>query len=91
MDISGDYDLFLADFGANCLLASTAFKGILDTPDQVVLDGVATVTEYLLTYKTSAVALVYGSAITVGGVAYTVDETRMIDDGIFSKASLKKV
>jgi hypothetical protein len=34
--------------------------------------------------------LIYGNSITVAGTAYTVRETRLIDDGAFVEIGLQK-
>jgi hypothetical protein len=48
-------------------------------------------TDYQLTAKASDFGgLKYNDAITVDGVAYTVRETRLIDDGRMCEVSLMK-
>lgn len=89
----GDQDLntFLQDFGVkvehNCKIGI----GILDTPDQVFIDGIVSSTMYQLTYKTGDFDLRFDDPITVNSVKYKVKDTLMIDDGAFSKVMLAKI
>jgi hypothetical protein len=84
-------DVFLSDFGATVVSGGTTGKGILDMPTEIVAGGMVLTTDYALTFKTATFpALGYGSALTVDGVAYTVREVRLQDDGVFSIAYLQK-
>lgn len=88
-----DLDAFLADFGLPCVAGVVSFTGILDQPDEVLnlTHADALSREYDLTYKTAAVTLTRGGALTVDGVAFTVREApRQIDDGAFTRARLSK-
>lgn len=88
-----DLDDFLADFGVPCTAGSTSFVALLDQADELLdLTRVAAHSrEYLITYRTSAVSLTRGQAVTVDGVAYTLREApRQVDDGAFSRALLSK-
>jgi hypothetical protein len=84
---------FLADFGKTCQIGSgDTFKGILDSPADVIAGGVAITREYLLTAKTSDVSSASrGTAMTVDSVNYTVRENLPIDDATFSELLLSKV
>lgn len=83
-------DEFLADFGKTVVFNGTTVKGILDMPTEVLSGNMVLSTDYQLTFKTSALALSYASAITVDGIAYTVKSVRQVDDGTFSIADLQK-
>jgi hypothetical protein len=87
-----DLDAFLQD-ASSCTFGNTSFKGWLDAPENDAniqsLTGVVS-TDYKLTYKSADAALVKGSAVTVDGVSFTVHDSLAIDDGKFSKATLKK-
>jgi hypothetical protein len=65
--------------------------GILDMPGQLLADGMVISTDYRLTAKASDFGgLKYNDSITVDGVAYTVRETQLIDDGRMCEVSLMK-
>ena len=82
---------FLYDFGVSCTAGATTALGILDMPSQVVAGDMVLTTDYVLTaLATDFGNLVYGDAITVASVAYTVRETRLIDDGSFVEIALQK-
>jgi len=84
-------DTYLADFGVDCVAGSVTGKGILDMPSQVVAGDMVLTTDYALTAKAADFGnLVYGSEITVNGAAYTVRETRLLDDGIFCELALQR-
>lgn len=84
--------LNLNEFAVNCKIgAGGQFKGILDSPMDVIAGGVALSREYLLTAKTSDVSeAARGTSITVDSVKYTVRENRPVDDGLFSELLLSK-
>tara|TARA_R100001443_G_scaffold18113_1_gene28845 strand:- start:4548 stop:4835 length:288 start_codon:yes stop_codon:yes gene_type:complete len=82
---------YLTDFGVECTSGSTSAFAILDQPSQVVMDGMVLFTDYLLIAKNSDFgSLKSGDSITCSGVAYTVRETRIQDDGSFVEISLQK-
>lgn len=90
--ITEDLNLFLNDFGVTCTSGATTGIGILDMPSQVVADGVVLTTDYRLTCKASEFgSLLYGDAITVGGVHYQVREVMQIDDGQFVEIMLTRL
>ena len=65
--------------------------GILDMPGQLLADGMVISTDYQLTCKAADFGnLKYNDSISVDGVAYTVRDTRLIDDGRFCEVSLMK-
>lgn len=88
---SQDFDLFLQDFGVPVEHDCKKGIGILDTPDQVFIDGQISSTMYQLTYKTSAFNMKFDDPVKVNSINYKVKETLMIDDGAFSKVMLAKV
>lgn len=84
--------LSLSEFAVTCQIgAGSEFKGILDSPMDVIAGGIALSREYLLTAKTSDVSsAARGTSITVDSAAYTVRENRPVDDGLFSELLLSK-
>jgi hypothetical protein len=91
MALSENLSAFLDDFGVSCTSGATTAMGILDMPGQILADGMVISTDYQLTAKASDFGgLKYNDAITVDGVAYTVRETRLIDDGRMCEVSLMK-
>lgn len=84
-------DTFLNDFGLPVVFGSYTVKGVLDAPTEVLSGNMVLSTDYQLTFRTSALpGLAYASAITVGGIPYTVKSVRQVDDGTFSIADLQK-
>ena len=91
MAITEDLDIFLADFGVSCIAGAVTANGILDMPSQILSDGMVLSTDYTLTARASNFGtLIRGDSITVDGVAYTVRETMLIDDGKFVQIALQK-
>ncbi len=91
MAISEDLNLFLDDFGVSCTAGAVTALGLLDMPTQVLAGEMVLSTDYTLTAKAASFgSLKYGDAITVAGVAYTVRETRLVDDGAFVEIGLQK-
>lgn len=85
-------DVFLADFGVTVTDGTTTAKGILDMPSEVIAGGMVITTDYALTVKSADFpALKYDDPLTVNGVAYTVRESKLQDDGAFSVVYLSKV
>ena len=92
MALTEDLTFFLNDFGVSCTAGAVTALGILDMPGQVILDGMMVNTDYTLTARaTDFGGLIYGAAITVNGVNYSVRETRLLDDGAFCEISLQKL
>lgn len=86
-----DLDLFLADFGVTAVISGVTVKGIFDAPTNVVSDGMILTNDYILTIKTPTAGLpVYGASVTIAGAAYTVRDSRMIDDGMFCEVLVSK-
>ncbi len=91
MAITEDLNLFLDDFGVSCTAGAISALGILDMPTQVVAGDMVLSTDYTLTARAADFGgLKYGDSITVAGTAYTVRETRLIDDGAFVEIGLQK-
>jgi hypothetical protein len=64
---------YMTDFGVPCTLGAAAFTGIFDGASQRVLDGNLIDAGPQLTAASADVSTaVYGSAITVNAIAYTV-------------------
>jgi hypothetical protein len=92
MALSEDLSVFLNDFGVSVSAGAVSGLGILDMPSQVIADGVVLTTDYALTCRADQFgALKYADSVTVAGVAYTVRETRLLDDGAFVEIALSKV
>ena len=91
MALTEDLSVFLNDFGVSCTAGAVSALGILDMPTQVLAGDQILSTDYTLTAKASDFGnLLYGDAITVAGVAYTVREARLIDDGALVELGLQK-
>jgi len=91
MAFTEDLSIFLADFGVSCTAGAVTALGILDMPSQIISDGMVISTDYTLTTKATDFGdLLYGSQINVNGVAYTVRETQLIDDGKFVQIALQR-
>ncbi len=86
-----DLEVFLADFGLDCLADGVTFRGLLDEADRLVQMQRISVSadEYELTYLTGAVKLRREQLVTVGGRNFVVRELpQQIDDGAFSRATI---
>ena len=89
--ITEDLGIFLNDFGVSCTAGAVTALGILDMPTQVIAGDMVLSTDYTLTARAANFGgLKYGDSITVNSVAYTVRETRLIDDGAFVEIGLQK-
>lgn len=92
MALSEDLGVFLDDFGVSCTAGAVTALGILDMPSQIISGDMVLSTDYTLTARAADFGgLKYGDSITVATVAYTVRETRLIDDGAFVEIGLQKV
>lgn len=84
--------VFLNDFGVPVTDGATTGKGILDMPGEIIAGGMVLTTDYQLTVRASEFGnKLYGDALTVNGVNYTVKECRLMDDGAFAQIFLSKV
>lgn len=91
MALTEDLGIFLDDFGVSCTAGAVTALGILDMPSQVLAGEMVLSTDYTLTAKASDFgALIRGDSITVDGIAYTVREAMLIDDGRFVQLGLQK-
>lgn len=89
--LTDDSSLYLADFGVSVVAGDTTGLGILDMPSEVILDNQVITTDYTLTCEAAKFgALLYGSQLTVNGVAYTVRTTNLLTDGVFVQLSLQR-
>lgn len=86
-----DASTFLNDFGVEIKFNGKKGLGILDTPDQVFIDGQIQSTIYQIVYKTEEFCLEFDKSIEVDGVIYKIKEVSKMDDGLFSRAFLAKV
>jgi hypothetical protein len=76
-------DAVVVDYG------SGTFKGILDTPDNIIGGGVMVSTQYALIIKTLDVSDAKEmDEITVAGELYEIREFLKLDDGLLSKLIL---
>lgn len=84
-------DTFFDDFGVTCTAGAVTALAILDMPSQVLAGDMVLTTDYSLTAQASDFgSLKYGDSITVNSIAYTVRETRLIDDGSLVVLGLQK-
>ena len=90
--LTNDLGVFLDDpFGVSATSGATTAKVLLDQPSQVLAGDMVLHTDYQVTAKASDFgSLIAGASITVDSVAYTVRETRLIDDGLLCEISLQK-
>jgi hypothetical protein len=83
---------FFPDFGVNAVHGAASAKVLFDRVTREVLDGLVLDEEASITLAASALpALARGEAVTVNGVAYTVREVQLIDDGLVKRVTLRKV
>ena len=92
MALSEDPTVFLQDFGVTITSGDVSGLGILDTPGELIADGMVITTDYSVRCETSKFGgLIYGAPLTVDGVNYQVRENRLIDDGLFCEITLTKL
>jgi hypothetical protein len=91
MAFTEDLDLFLADFGVPISSGSISGIGILDMPSDIIADGVVLTTDYKVTCKASLFGdLQYGTGVNVDGLAYTLRNVELLDDGRFCALMLQR-
>lgn len=91
MALLDDPTIYLADFGVDVVAGSITGLGILDMPSEVIIDNQIITTDYALTCEASKFGnLLYGSQITVNGVAYEVRSAMLMTDGAFVQLSLQR-
>lgn len=84
-------DTFLNDFGVAVSDGTVTGKGVFDMPGEIIAGGMVLTTDYQLTVRADQFGgKKYGDALTVAGVAYTVKENRLQDDGVFTVMYLSK-
>ena len=90
--LTTDLGVFLDDpFAVSATSGATTANVLLDQPSQVLAGDMVLHTDYQITAKASDFgSLIAGASITVDSVAYTVRETRLIDDGLLCEISLQK-
>ena len=92
MTLSDPLDVFLTDFGVSVTAGAVSGLGILNMPTQIVANGVVLSTDYVLTCRADQFGgLIYGAPVNVGGIGYSVRETRLLDDGQFCEVALTKL
>ena len=92
MPLNDVHDVYLNDFGVSCTAGGTTAKGILDMPSTTVIDGEVLSTEFTLRAKSADFgSLLYGAAITVDGVDYSVLDNQLLTDGAFTHITLSKL
>jgi hypothetical protein len=89
-DLSVFFDL--EGFGVPVVHEGITGVGILDTPSEVLADGVVLSTDYKLTVRTGVFnEFLSGDTLTVDGVSYKVRNPSMMDDGKITEVMLMKV
>ena len=87
-----DLDIFFNDMGVSVTNGIDKFKGLLDTPDEVVGSGLSMSTEYLLTVKTESIPSLYeGDTVAIMNINYSVRQIRKMADGGLSQMLLSRV
>lgn len=82
---------FFADFGVSVTANGVTSTGILDMPTETLLGDQVLSTDYTLTARASEFgSLKYGDAVTANGIAFTVRENRLLDDGSLCEVSLSR-
>lgn len=91
MALVEDLGVFFADHGVVATFAGATASVIFDRPDEEILGRRVQSTGYLMTYpRTVFAALARGSVVSIGGVSYTVQTIRTIDDGEILQAELER-
>lgn len=84
-------DVFLKDFGVPVVHRDRTSTGILDMPTEVIAGGMVLTTDFALTVKVvDFPGIGFNDPVQVDGVAYTVREVRLQDDGVFAIVYLQK-
>lgn len=85
-------ELFLADHGLPVTIGDVETVGILEAPTVYVTDDRAISSDYQLTVTAAAGgSLRYGATVAVNGLAYTVRDNMVLDDGTFVVLQLELV
>ena len=91
MAIVEDPAVFLADFGVTATVSSVDALVLLDRPQDFAVGDVIALDPQITLPATTFPTLAYGDAITVDGVAYTVRDVQLVDDGAWKIARLAEV
>jgi len=93
LSFTEDLDAFFDTPGFTVPVAfgMTTGVGYFESPNEIIADGVVLTTDYAVVVKTSDFpAVTNGSSMTVDGVAYTVREPMLLDDGKIMRVMLMK-
>jgi hypothetical protein len=91
MALAEDLTVFFADHGVAAVFSGQTATVLFDRPDAEILGGRVQTTGYVITFPANVfTTLAPGSTVTVAGVAYTVQQIRMIDDGAILQADLER-
>jgi hypothetical protein len=94
LNFQEDLDAFFdtPGFTVPVVFGATTGVGYFESPDEIIADGVVMTTDYAVLVKTSDFsAVVSNDSMTVDGVAYTVREPMLLDDGKIMRIMLMKV
>lgn len=92
MPLTEDLNIFFDEFAVTVVKGAITGKGIFDAPTALMGDSMVLSNEYVVTVQKAVFGFpLYGDAITVDGVSYTVRESRQIDDGKLVEVMLSKV
>ncbi len=93
LSFTEDLDAFFdtPGFTVPVTFGMTTGVGYFESPNEIIADGVVLTTDYAVVVKTSDFsAVTNGSSMTVDGVAYTVREPMLLDDGKIMRVMLMK-
>lgn len=90
--LNDDLDvLFSGPDAVTVTIGASSFKGLLDSPDESIADGMVISTDYLLTMKTSdASNTEEREVIQVDEIDYSVRSIKKVSDGRLCELSLSK-
>lgn len=90
IDTTAELGYILADVGVRVTLGASFTDGILEEPDDLVLEAAQVVgaKRTVLIATGSLPGLVADAAVTVAGAPYTVRDYRAIDDGAMTRLFL---
>jgi len=80
---------FLADFGETATVGAQSAQVLMSEPGEDIAGGAIQSNQYEIEYPTAAFALTFGTAITIRSRTFTVLDSLMVDDGVFSRARLQ--
>ena len=93
LSFTEDLDAFFdtPGFTVPVVFGSTTGVGYFESPNEIIADGVVLTTDYAEVVKTSEFsAVATNDSMTVEGVAYTVREPILLDDGKIMRIMLMK-